>query len=425
MGKHSRCGKQGLRAFLLSEATSTKESNVIVFENPGEIDIRSISTFGVSVKEGANPIGFFGTGLKYAIAVLLRTGHRITVMSGLTVVNFGIEMSEVRGQKFDFVTMKIDDAAPVAIGFTTELGKQWEVWMAYREIACNCKDENGEGRHEHYMVDPEAGKTMLIVQGDEFESIFATSHKFILEDQPWLTSGTLEIRNRPSSEFFYRGVRVSDLRMRGLYCYCEQAKMELTEDRTIKSEWEMYWRIANGILHSTDKQFLRAVVTAPEDTMEGRLDYGSSGEPSLEFLEVVGLCMADRSMKLNASALKVWQDATKKEFSPRQISLTSVQQKSMDKALDFCERIGFTIRDAYPIHVVESLGEGCLGLAKDETIFIAERVFHLGGAKQLASTLIEEYLHLRHGWKDMTRELQSFLFDKLVSIGEELVGEPL
>jgi len=399
---------------------------MIVFENSGEIDIRSISTFGVSVKEGANPIGFFGTGLKYAIAVLLRTGHRVTIMSGLMVVNFGIEKSAVRGQDFDFVTMQIDNGAPVAIGFTTELGKQWEVWMAYREIACNCKDENGAGRHEHYMVDPEAGKTLLIVQGDDFESIFATSHRFILEDQPWLKSGTLEIRNRPGSEFFYRGVRVADLRVRGIYTYCEQAKMELTEDRTIKSEWEMYYHIAAGILRATDKQFLRSVVIAADDTLEGRLDYHNlSVAPSVEFLEVVGSCMADRSMKLNASALKIWQDATKKVFAPRQIALTAVQQKSMDKALDFCERIGFTIRGAYPISVVESLGEGCLGLAKDETIFIAERVFHLGGAKQLASTLIEEYLHLRHGWRDMTRELQSFLFDKMVSLGEEVVGEAL
>ena len=77
------------------------------------------------------------------------------------------------------------------------------------------------------------------------------------------------------------------------------------------------------------------------------------------------------------------------------------------------------------IKVVESLGEGGMGLAQDQTIFIAERVFHFGGSKQVASTLIEEYVHLRHGWKDMTRELQSFLFDKLVSLGEELAGEPL
>lgn len=399
---------------------------MIVFTNPGEIDIRSISTFGVSVKEGSNPIGFFGTGLKYAIAVLLRTGHRVTVMSGETVVNFAIAPQEVRGQSFDFVTMAIGDGEPVAIGFTTELGKQWELWMAYREIACNCKDEGGTSSYESYMVDPKAGHTQIIVQGDEFEGVFANSHRFILEDEVLFKSGSLEVRNRPSNHFFYRGVRVSELRAKSLYTYNELSKIELTEDRTVKSSWEMIHRIVAGVLASTDKQFLRNVVTAADNTFEGSLDFHGWGrQPSDEFIEVVGDCMADRMLKVNATALKVWKDATKSEFSPREIVITSVQQQSMDRALNFCGRIGFQIRDAYPIRVVESLGEGVLGLAENETIFIAERVFQIGGTKQLASTLIEEYLHLRHGWRDLTRELQNFLFEKLVSVGEELVGEPL
>ena len=57
---------------------------MVVFENTGEIDILSISSFGVSVKEGDSPIGFFGTGLKYAIAVLLRHNQKITAYCGLT-----------------------------------------------------------------------------------------------------------------------------------------------------------------------------------------------------------------------------------------------------------------------------------------------------------------------------------------------------
>jgi len=399
---------------------------MIVFTNPGEIDIRSISTFGVSVKEGTNPIGFFGTGLKYAIAVLLRTGHRVTVMSGETVVNFAVSSQEVRGQAFDFVTMAIGEEKPTPIGFTTELGKQWDLWMAYREIACNCKDELGGSQYEPYMVDPKAGHTQIIVQGDEFESLFANSHRFILEDEPLFRAGTLEVRNRPSHNFFYRGVRVSDLRVKALYTYNELSKVELTEDRTVKSMWEIAHRVATGILRSTDKQFLRAVVTASDETFEGNLDFHGWGvSPCPEFIEVVGDCISDRMLKVNATALKVWKDATRTEFAPREVALTSVQQRSMDRALDFCGRIGFQIRGAYPIKVVESLGEGVLGLAENGTIFIAERVFHLGGTKQLASALIEEYLHLRHGWADLTRELQSFLFEKLVSVGEELVGEPL
>jgi len=43
---------------------------MIVFENQGEIDLIAFTPFGVNTKETDSPIGFFGTGLKYATAVL-------------------------------------------------------------------------------------------------------------------------------------------------------------------------------------------------------------------------------------------------------------------------------------------------------------------------------------------------------------------
>ena len=175
-----------------------------------------------------------------------------------------------------------------------------------------------------------------------------------------------------------------------------------------------------------DAQLIRNIVVAADDTLESQFDFkGWSTTPSETFLRVVESAQSNRMLKVNQSAMAVWKDNTRSTFRPRETTLTKVQLMSLNKALDFCETIGFNIRGQYPIKVVESLGEGGLGLAQDETIFIAERVFHLGGSKQLASTLIEEYLHLRHGWADMTRELQSFLFDKVVSLGEELQGEPL
>ncbi|SPA24547.1 hypothetical protein CBM2637_A140083 [Cupriavidus taiwanensis] len=399
---------------------------MIVFENPGEIDVVSISTFGVSVKEGETPIGFFGTGLKYAIAVLLRSGHEITVFSGRQVVEFGLSQEVVRGKSFQFVTMAVGTDQAQPIGFTTELGKQWELWMAYREIACNCKDEQGTASRAVNWPQPEAGKTKIIVKGDAFESVFAESHFYILEDAPYATIGTVEVRKRAGHSFFYRGVRVHQFQRAGLFTYNDNAQLELTEDRTVKEQYQPAYRIARALLQANDESLLREVLTADSKTLEGSLDFHGWGvAPSDAFLRVVGDCVSDRMTKVNPTAFKVWSEATSKPFTPREIELTAVQSRSMERALDFCGRIGFQIRGSYPIKVVESLGEGCLGLAQDRTIFIAERVFHLGGTKQLASTLIEEYLHLRHGWKDLTRELQSFLFEKLVSVGEELVGEPL
>ncbi|MDW3684873.1 hypothetical protein RA280_24595 [Cupriavidus sp. CV2] len=387
---------------------------MIIFENPGEIDVRSISTFGVSVKQGENPI------------VLLRTGHAVTIYSGESVVDFGTSTEEVRGQQFAFVTMSVDGGAPVPIGFTTELGKQWELWMAYREIACNCKDEQGAGRRAAALPAPEAGKTVIIVRGDAFASVFDAGHIYILSDAPALTIGSIEVRRRPGNAFFYRGVRVHEFPREGLFTYNDTSLLELTEDRSVKDQWQPGYRIARALLQADNEPLLREVLTADPKTLEGTLDFHGWGiAPSEAFLRVVGDCVADRATKVNGTAFKVWAEATSKPFCPREIELTAVQRISLARALDFCGRIGFQIRDGYPVKVVESLGDGCLGLAQDQTIFIAERVFHLGGTKQLASTLIEEYLHLRHGWKDLTRELQSFLFDKMVSIGEELVGEPL
>jgi hypothetical protein len=399
---------------------------VIIFENPGEIDLRSISTFGVSVKEGDNPIGFFGTGLKYAIAVLLRTGHDVTIQSGLTEVRFGLSKEAVRGQDFEFVTMATNGGEPTSIGFTTQLGKQWELWMAYREIACNCKDEGGHGFHSNAAPANESGVTRIIVKGDGFESVFDEGHRYILADEAAQALGSLEVRNRRGQDVYYRGVRVMQTPRPCLYTYNLQSQITLTEDRTVKSPWDVSSKIAQGVLKSTDRRFIADVVTADDNHFESELDFHGWGvTASPQFIHTVGELIQDRRIKVNGTALKVWKDATRQTIAPREVELTKVQQLTLEKALDFCERIGFRIRESYPIKVVESLGEGGLGLAEDRTIFIAERVFHLGGTKQLASTLIEEFVHLRHGYKDMTRELQSFLFDKLVSMGEELAGEPL
>lgn len=399
---------------------------MIVFENPNEIDIRTISTFGVSVKETDNPIGFFGTGLKYAIAVLLRTGHEVTIYSGRTKIDFGVRKDTVRGQEFEFVTMAVENAAPIDIGFTTQLGKQWELWMAYREIACNCRDENGDVRFEWDSPEPGAGKTTVIVKGQEFEAVYANRHQYILEDDPDLVlNGILQLRLRPGHHYFYRGVRVMEFDSPCLFTYNDNESIDLTEDRTVKHQWEPKDHIADGLLHCDDESILRQVLTASTDYVEGQLAFPAYRKPSETFLRVVGELVSDRVTSLNLSALKVWEKYTGRRINPTEVSLTAVQQKTLEKALDFCASIGFPIRGSYPIKVVESLGEGTLGLAIDNTIYVAVRTFHLGGTKQVASTLVEEYVHLRHQYRDLTRELQSFLFDKLISMGEELVGEPL
>ena len=49
---------------------------MITFHSPTILPIEAATTMGVSVKESDNAIGKFGTGLKYAIAGVLRLAWR-------------------------------------------------------------------------------------------------------------------------------------------------------------------------------------------------------------------------------------------------------------------------------------------------------------------------------------------------------------
>lgn len=394
------------------------EKTAVVFENPGEIDAAAIATFGVSVKEGDNPIGFFGTGLKYAIAILLRTGHKITIWSGLARHDFGIESATIRGEKFDLVTMDGE-----RLGFTTQVGKTWELWMAYRELYCNARDECGEAYIG--IPSPAAGRTFIVVSGRDFVAVHADRDQYFLEDSADLTVEAVEIRRRPSVAYFYRGVRVMPFGRRALFTYNDLSALTLTEDRTVRNQYEPPFRIARAILRINDEAMVREIVTAPEGAFEHDLDFdGWSTEPSPAFLAVVGRLVNSGFTDINRTARKVWEKKQSKTFAPALVALTDVQRKALARATEFCVRIGFPVAE-YPIKVVRSLGTDTLGLAHDGTIFVAERTFHLGGSKQIAVTLIEEFVHLRHGYQDCERPMQNFLFERMVSLGEELVGEPL
>ena len=52
----------------------------VYFANAGLIDLDVIRIMGVSVKTKDNPIGYFGTGLKFALSTLLRSGHKVTLL---------------------------------------------------------------------------------------------------------------------------------------------------------------------------------------------------------------------------------------------------------------------------------------------------------------------------------------------------------
>lgn len=404
----------------------------LVFENSGEIDLRSVSTFGCSVKESENPIGFFGTGLKYAIAVLLRTGHAVFIQSGVSEVKLAAQKDTIRGKTFDFIVMDgVGAADRQPLGFTTELGKTWEVWMAYRELFCNAKDEPDSRVFESASVPaPVAGKTRLVVFGEPLLKAHQDRSEFLLETKPIFKIGDIEVHSGEKRAFFYRGIKVMDFQRPALYTYNQTSKVYLTEDRTAKEPAHVQYSIAKAILSYADRLMLESVLVAGERNIEHFFDYhGWTGhEPSAEFLSTITALQRHSLSKINPTALKVWREKGHHFIDPRRIRMTKLQNATLEKAIAFCERAGFMVRDEYPIIVVEALGgEGVMAMADriGKQILLSEAIFNQDGTKGVVRALIEEYIHLKHGFEDYSNGMQNFLFAKMVSLAEELQGEPI
>lgn len=400
---------------------------MILFKNKGEINLDAITTFGVHVKENENPIGYFGTGLKYAIAVLLREGHEITICAGEETFEFGSVRKEIRGKEFEVVTMNDRQ-----LGFTMDLGKNWEVWQAYRELYCNTLDENGTVKSTKInVILPERGTTKIYVKGPKIEECHKDRDKIILarDEKKLVAEGqTANAYKGRSTSIFYRGIRVHDLLLTETkFSYDVTRHVDLTEDRTLKWKHQAEFAIMDLVLRSEDPDFIREVLSCGNGTYEYDLNYSLvSTTPGRTFLEVAGqLREQNHDLDMNPSAIFLHRENVTKSVLPHQsVKLNAIQRAQLDKACEFVDTYLECDMTKYPIVILKELGHGCLGRADDGKIFLSLEVFEQG-TKRVAAALYEEFTHLDTGCKDESPEQKWIYLQKILSLGEQLSGRPL
>lgn len=281
-------------------------SRAVVFKTPGLIDIRAFTHFGVNSKPNStNPIGYFGTGLKYAIAVLVRHKLRPVVWIGTTKYTFKATSKKFRDREFDFVIMIKEDHGinfsgilkkrQYSLPFTTELGKNWELWQAFRELESNTRDESGET----FILDPIAIKdepyavacTHIVVEGEKFVQEYLDRDKTFLPEGLTMREGMdiLQVFERPSQHVYYRGLRVMDLPEDepSANTYNILREVELTEDRTVKHDFEVRDIIASYLTSRAPKSVVTRAFKEPKGLeANARYDWTYS-RPTDAFMEAV------------------------------------------------------------------------------------------------------------------------------------------
>ncbi len=384
----------------------------LYFMNNGNFDVRAMLTFGVSAKEKDDAIGYFGTGFKYAVAIILRLHGSIHIETREAIYEFTSRRENIRGKEFDVVLMNGAEA-----GFTTHLGANWEPWMAFRELYCNCTDEQGIAGLERKDFD-----TVITVDCDLIAQAYADRGLYFIDGDVIASSDEVQVYAKPSKFYFYRGVAVRNLPRPAMFAYNIRSRVELTEDRTAKYDYQLNYPIQRMHQNATDSAMCRKVLTASPESFEGIVQFDPDYGASDEFVETTRQLIAS-GIGVRESARRTVQKIDDKAGNWPEFLLTKSQLQMLRRAITFLKNIGVD-PEQFEIRCVQGLGDGVMGRAIDGVIFLSDIPFQLG-TKQVASTLLEEWVHNKYGCKDFDRAMQSWLFDKVLSIGEELVGEPV
>lgn len=267
---------------------------VVVFETPGLIDVRAFTIMGAHAKPNSpNPIGYFGTGLKYAIAVLVRLGAEPIVWIGRDKFVFSKKASKFRGSDLETIKMSVLKAGNrrptnYELAYTTRYGANWKPWMAFRELESNTRDERGRT----YLLDAEEtgseGVTRIVVdQPDFLEAAKAIDSIFLPRGRR--TGALLDALPAPEegcSYLYYRTMRAKDLGKPTLFTYNVVEAVTLTEDRQIAYEFQVRSILAKWVLTEATEAEVEKITTADDEWWESGLEFPPEVSPSAAFRAV-------------------------------------------------------------------------------------------------------------------------------------------
>ena len=412
--------------------------------NKGEINPNALSLMGASTKRGdSGKIGFFGTGNKYALSLFLSKGLDVVINSGLTPIEISTKPVDMDGHKFSVV---IIDGKETSI--TTNMGPTWELWQAIREVYSNALD--GGDADIKVVDEPElkAGFTNYCIEADgdvlqimnNFDSYFSTNRKAIevRDDTRLYANGT--------GTMYRQGIRCLPEGSTTMFDY-EVGNVTINEERLASYSFQLGRSVWSLLLGSEDKStieralnntvgslyiepaLLRQAMPHDFDISEACKLWLSENLVADESMSrLMTEAETNRAVMINSDLLEyfVKQLGIDNVRLPKAISKsgntayaeTSISHNEMlvlKEALRAIAVSGIEIK--YPITTVTFSIEGAQGMAdvENQRILLDEKIFSIG-VSYVISTILEEWVHLKHGVHDETRAMQTATFNEFASL---------
>ena len=428
---------------------STKK--FIKVENDGIIDSEAFNMIGASTKrDDSTKIGFFGSGLKYSIAYLLRNKIKFKVYADYREITFETKVSTLRGQSFDVIYINGEKTS-----MTTEMGIDWKAWFAIREIYCNAIDEGGAKISivKAKNVVPIEDKTVFYIQIDEeFQKLIDEWMYYFSEERKdclWSDDDNNKIFSGSQNLIVYRkGIRVLSYDD----CKCifnyDIDKVAINESRVISDEYSFKWELKKMLQKNSDLGIITTIYNRILGSWEKDLywnynheffhenwlkpiedktlvPYENAGYWSEElkaaptmFVILPHSLIEGLKARFNDAVKIIGEVGEIKNMGEFKIveSLNKKQELLLNDSIKWLEANNYIVK--YPISIVDFFKKNRLGQAKDGNILLSEKLFDMG-KKNIVATIIEEQEHLETGFADESREFQNHFINKYISAMED------
>lgn len=410
-------------------------------KNDNELDPKGLFLLGASSKRNDNEtIGKFGSGNKYALAYLLRNNYEITIFSGNKEIPITKTKQEFNNHEYDVIVI---DGKETSI--TTELGVDWELWQALREVYCNSLDEGNATMEFVDTINPKKNQTHFYIKSNEnifdfvsnFDTYFSENKKVIYENE----HGQILDSSSKTVNIYRKGIKAYNTNQESAYDY-NFFNLDVNEERLIKSSLGLMEEFNKLISDLSDSQIIYNILKASgKNNNIENVAYNWGFKPSDEFIEAIKdlkICplsnsgyMSDSEIKdhliISNALFERLDDKIPNENKPMKLrkykpgndyvvinEASKYQNYQLDNALSFLKECDFNIN--YPIKIVSFKGKDILGRAdiKNNIILVSNKLLDKGTNK-IVETLIEEYVHLKHDVSDETRGFQDSIIEEFVS----------
>jgi len=388
----------------------------IHFVTPSIIDPKCWSLVGVSAKPNStNPIGQFGTGLKYAIAICLRKKWDIKFYSKkdsvVTEYKFNVKQEDFRDSKIEVIYC---NDAPLP--YTTHLGSHWGDWTPIRELYSNTLDENGKMHlvDDEELLDINENETHIVITSDECHEIANNLEEYILSNDVKIIAKNDHFELLPekyAGKVYLKGVLVGEIKD-CKFGYNVLKNLSLSEDRKISDQWMTIWDIMSSITRCSNPEEFTVLLMS--EGAEKTFQCPSSGW-SDQFKELAKQLARENPTSLNSA---VFRDLIKSnELEHEIVDFNKNELLMLNIAIKRIENGGFNTN--FPIHKIKSNDNVSIAFALKKEIYMTDKVFALG-MDRLTAVLIEEMSHCI-GYNDESREYEHYLccqLARLLWVGE-------